>query len=48
MRLAKYTKTPVGYYLELPIGEFYEWIKVMNAEIKRETRELEKIKKKRR
>ena len=46
MRLAKYTKTPIGYFMEMPIDEFYEWVQVMNAEIKRENKELEKIKKK--
>ena len=36
LRLAKYSKSPVGYFLELPIGDFYEWVKVMNEEMERE------------
>ena len=28
--------------MEMPIGEFYAWIKVMNAEIKRENDEISK------
>jgi len=31
--------------MEMPIGEFYAWIKVMNAEIERENKEVESIKK---
>ena len=45
MRLAKYTKTPINFFLDLPPHEFYEWVKVMNDEIKRENKELEKLKK---
>ncbi len=44
MRLAKYTKTPINYFLDLPLDEFHEWIKITNAEIKRESKEIEKIK----
>jgi hypothetical protein len=33
MRLSKYTKTPIEFYLEEPIGEFYAWVKTMNSEI---------------
>ena len=47
MRLAKYTKTPVNYFLDLPLDEFHEWIKLINSEIKRENKELEKLKKQR-
>ena len=47
MRLAKYTKTPISYFMDLPLDEFYEWIKVTNEEIKRENKELEKLKKQR-
>jgi hypothetical protein len=45
LRLAKYSNTPIGYFMEMPIGEFYAWIKVMNAEIERENKEVEAIKK---
>ena len=36
LRLAKYSQSLVGYFLELPIGDFYEWVKVMNEEIEQE------------
>jgi hypothetical protein len=31
--------------MEMPIGEFYAWIKVMNAEVKRENEETDAINK---
>ena len=40
MRMAKYTGTSIGYFLEIPIDDFYEWIKVMNAEIDRENKAI--------
>ena len=40
LRLAKYTHTPIGFFLRLPIDEFYEWIAVMNGEIQREEKEI--------
>jgi hypothetical protein len=43
LRLAKYSNTPIGWFLELPMGEFYAWIKVMNAEVDRENKETEAI-----
>ena len=45
MSLAKYTKTPIGWFLEQPIGDFHEWIQVMNEEVEREEEEMEKAKK---
>ena len=36
MRLAKYSKSPMDYFLEASIGDFYEWVRVMNEEIDRE------------
>ncbi|MCI7200889.1 MULTISPECIES: hypothetical protein [Megasphaera] len=45
MRLAKYTKTPIGWFLDQPIGDFYEWIQVMNEEVEREEEEMKKAKK---
>jgi hypothetical protein len=33
MRLSKYTKSPIDYFLEQPIGDFYAWVKTMNDEI---------------
>lgn len=33
MRLSKYTKSPIDYFLEQPIGDFYDWVKTMNREI---------------
>ena len=34
-RFAKYSKSPIDYFLEAPIGDFYAWVKVMNEEINR-------------
>lgn len=48
MRMAKYSRTPISYFLNLTPDEFYEWVEVMNAEIKRENKELEKLKNKHR
>ena len=31
--------------MEMPIGDFYAWIRVMNAEIERENKETDSIKK---
>lgn len=45
MRLAKYTKTPIGWFLDQSIGDFYEWIQVMNEEVEREEEEMKKAKK---
>nr|DAV63504.1 MAG TPA: hypothetical protein [Caudoviricetes sp.] len=45
MRLAKYTKTPIGWFLEQQIGDFHAWIQVMNEEVDREKEEIEKVKK---
>lgn len=36
MRLSKYTKSPIEYFLEQPIGDFYAWVKTMNDEIRLE------------
>lgn len=33
MRLSKYTKSPIDFFLEQPIGDFYAWVKTMNDEI---------------
>lgn len=33
MRLSKYTKSPIDYFLEQPIGDFYDWVQTMNREI---------------
>ncbi len=38
MRLSKYTKTPIDFFLGLSMGEFYEWVKTMNKEIDMERR----------
>ena len=41
MRLSKYTKTPIGFFLELPVGEFVEGVKTMNEEIRMENKMME-------
>lgn len=33
MRLSKYTKSPIDFFLEQPIGDFYEWVKTMNKDV---------------
>ena len=33
LRLAKYSKSPIDYFLELSIGDFYAWVQTMNEEI---------------
>ena len=45
LRMAKYSNTPIGWFLELPVGEFYSWMKVIGLEIKRENDEIKKMKK---
>ena len=40
LRLAKYSTTSIGYFLEMPSDEFYEWVRVMNGEIERENNEM--------
>lgn len=43
MRLAKYTKTPISFFLELPIGEFYDWVGTMNREIELENKTIKQM-----
>ena len=38
MRLSKYTKSPIGFFLDLPMDDFYEWVQTMNKEIEMERR----------
>ena len=45
MRMAKYSQTPIGYFLEMPISEFLLWMEIISGEIKRENREIKGIKK---
>ena len=33
LRMAKYSNSPIGVFLEMPTGEFDCWMKIMNAEI---------------
>ena len=42
MRLARYTKTPISYFLKQPIDSFVAWIKTMNKEIERENEGIKK------
>ena len=46
MCMAKYSNRPIGYFMEMPLSEFYAWVAVMNSEIKRETEEMKKASKK--
>jgi len=34
--MSKYTSTPIGWFLDQPILDFYDWLSVINSEIKRE------------
>ncbi len=36
IRLSKYTKSPINFFLEEQIGDFYAWVKTMNKEIEME------------
>lgn len=42
LRVAKYSGSPIEYFMTMPIGDFYEWVKVVNEEVKRENKEIEK------
>ena len=42
MRMAKYTNTPIDFFLNLPIDEFYDWVRSVNDEVKRENDALKK------
>lgn len=44
--MAKYSSTPISYFMELPIGEFFEWLSIINGEIRRENDEISNIGKK--
>ena len=44
MRLSRYTKTPISYFLKQPIDIFIAWIQTMNKEIERENQAIEKSK----
>lgn len=33
MRLSKYTKSPIEFFLEEQIEDFYAWVQTMNKEI---------------
>ena len=46
LRLARYTKTPIGYFLDMPMGELVEWIEVANREAKEEARRAKESAKK--
>lgn len=40
LRLAKYTNTPVYYYLSLDIEEFCIWVQTVNKEIEAENKAI--------
>ncbi|WP_296731786.1 hypothetical protein [Anaerovibrio sp.] len=44
--MAKYTKTPIDFFLKLSIGEFYKWVEAVNEEIELESKEMKKAQKK--
>ena len=44
--MAQFTKTPIDFFLRMPIGEFYKWVETVNAEMERESEEIKKAQKK--
>lgn len=40
LRMAKYSNSPIGVFLEMPTGEFGCWMKIMNAEIDLENEKI--------
>ena len=40
LRMSKYSSTPLGFFMGLPLTELLEWIKIVNDEVKRENDEL--------
>lgn len=38
--MAKYTGTPIGYFLEIPMGDFYAFVAIMNEEVERENKAM--------
>lgn len=45
MRLAKYSQSPLGYFLELSLADLCGWIEVVNREIEAEEEACKKQKK---
>ena len=41
VRMAKYTHTSIGFFLDLPIEEYASWQSIINAEIERENKAIE-------
>lgn len=39
--MARYSRTPMTFFLELTLDELYEWIKLISAEIEAENKALE-------
>ena len=46
LRMSKYSSTPLGFFMELPLSELLEWTKTMNDEAKRKNDEMEKARQK--
>ena len=44
--MARYSRTPIDFFLSIPIDEYKTWEKVINDEIKRENKAVENITKK--
>ncbi|WP_297569504.1 hypothetical protein [uncultured Anaerovibrio sp.] len=43
--MAKYTNSPISYFLKMPIGEFYSWVEDINSEIKAEEKAIKDARK---
>ena len=45
LRLAKYSQSPLEYFLEMPVTDLCKWIEVVNNEIEAEEEACSKTKK---
>lgn len=46
LRMAKYSETPMSYFLDLPMSNYCQWIETINAEIKAEDKQAKGARKK--
>ena len=44
--MAKYSETPMSYFLDLPMSDYCQWIETINAEIKAEDKQAKGARKK--
>ena len=46
LRMAKYSETPMSYFLDLPMSNYCKWIETINAEIKAEDKQAKSAREK--